>query len=403
MRKKKVLIPLVTTMVMAVFLPVTSYANQVSNVSNQIQQIKKQAADKKTSVNAIKNQIDAVKQQQQNTKDDIMSLDLKMNDTQAKIDDLNGQIKSESVKARQAAKDLQAAMDRVAKRDGLLKSRVNAMYEGGNISYLDVLMGSQGISDFLSRLDAVQSIVDQDVQILQDNKHDRDTIQQKKQQIETNLSNLKKFETNAQQLVATLTEQKKERQKILADLQKKEGALEEAKAAQEQAALDLVNQLQQKIDAQRQAEAQAAQAGGGSYTPPVQYTGGRFAVPVPGAVISSPFGWREHPILHTRKFHDGVDFAAPEGTTIEAAADGVVATAGYISGYGNAVVIYHGNGISTLYGHIRNGGIKVSEGQSVKAGQKIAEVGSTGMSTGPHCHFSVIVNGQKVDPMSYLR
>ncbi len=400
MRKTRIMIPLLAVVVMTSLVPITGYANSVTDVQRQIKQIKKQVAAKKVQVSAIENQISAVQQQQQNAKEDIMSIDLKMNDTQAKMNDLNQKINDVSAQAQKAANDLQQAVLRVAKRNNLLKSRVVAMYENGNISYLDVLMGSKDISDFLSRLDAVQAIVDQDMQILEDNKRDRDLIQQKKTEIETNLNNLKKMEADAQTLVATLQEQKKNREKLLADLKTKEGDLEEAKAEQQQAALDLVNQLQQKIDAQRQAQEQNA---GGGYTPPVQYSGGQFIPPVAGAPVTSPFGWRIHPVFHTKKFHDGVDFGAPEGTTIRAVADGVVASTGYINGYGNTVIIYHGNGLSTLYAHIRNGGIMVSEGQIVKAGQKIAEVGMTGYATGPHCHLTVIKNGTKVDPMEYLR
>ncbi len=126
------------------------------------------------------------------------------------------------------------------------------------------------------------------------------------------------------------------------------------------------------------------------------------SLPVSGARLSSGYGTRVHPITGKTKGHTGVDLAAPQGTDIHAAEGGVVIVAEWWSGYGNTVIIDHGDNVWTLYGHIRNDGIKVEKGEHVKKGQKIAEVGSTGNSTGPHLHFEVRINGSPVDPMPYL-
>ena len=116
--------------------------------------------------------------------------------------------------------------------------------------------------------------------------------------------------------------------------------------------------------------------------------------------ITSSFGWRTHPILGYQRFHSGVDFGADYGTTIHAADSGTVIFSGWYGGYGNAVILDHGNGISSLYGHTSE--LYVSEGQTVQRGQSIAAVGSTGLSTGPHLHFEVRQDGDPVDPMAYL-
>lgn len=128
-----------------------------------------------------------------------------------------------------------------------------------------------------------------------------------------------------------------------------------------------------------------------------------FTLPVMGAVISSGFGWRIHPVTGQRKLHKGVDFAAPTGTPIFAAADGVVTDAGWTDGgYGNIVEVRHNDGYVTLYAHTNK--VYVSKGQSVNKGQAIAEVGTTGRSTGPHLHFEVQPDGKTaVDPMDYLQ
>ncbi|WP_218079418.1 murein hydrolase activator EnvC family protein [Anthocerotibacter panamensis] len=126
---------------------------------------------------------------------------------------------------------------------------------------------------------------------------------------------------------------------------------------------------------------------------------GRFTMPIPGRLTSN-FGWRIHPIFRSRRFHAGVDFAAPIGTLIGAADGGVVIWAGWYGGYGNAVIIDHGEGLATVYGHTSR--VLVHVGQRVQKGQKIAAVGSTGVSTGPHLHFEVRKQGQVVNPIPYL-
>jgi murein DD-endopeptidase MepM/ murein hydrolase activator NlpD len=128
-----------------------------------------------------------------------------------------------------------------------------------------------------------------------------------------------------------------------------------------------------------------------------------FVLPITGAVISSGFGWRVHPVTGEKRMHKGVDFAAPTGTPIFAAADGVVTEAGWTNGgYGNIVELRHSDGSVTLYAHTSR--VYVSKGQVVNRGQAIAEVGTTGRSTGPHLHFEVQPDGKNaVDPMDYLQ
>ncbi|MFN8670931.1 MAG: peptidoglycan DD-metalloendopeptidase family protein [Candidatus Sericytochromatia bacterium] len=131
------------------------------------------------------------------------------------------------------------------------------------------------------------------------------------------------------------------------------------------------------------------------------YSGGRMGWPCAVTTITSYYGYRVHPIFGTRKLHSGMDVGAAQGTAIYAAADGVVVESGWTGGYGKAVIINHGGGIATLYGHTSV--LYVAPGQRVRRGQLIAAVGSTGYSTGPHLHFEVRVNGTPVDPLAYLR
>lgn len=139
----------------------------------------------------------------------------------------------------------------------------------------------------------------------------------------------------------------------------------------------------------------------GTEEPAAEYKGGKFVFPAPSyTAVTSEQGWRVHPVFGTSKYHSGMDLAAPSGTAILAAAEGKVTLAGWNGGYGNCVIIDHGGGISTLYGHAS--ALHVSTGQKVSAGYRIASVGSTGWSTGPHLHFEVMINGEVTDPRPYI-
>jgi murein DD-endopeptidase MepM/ murein hydrolase activator NlpD len=134
----------------------------------------------------------------------------------------------------------------------------------------------------------------------------------------------------------------------------------------------------------------------------VKYVAGGFTWPTPGYYrINSPFGYRIHPIFHTRKLHTGLDIGASYGTAIRATHSGVVAMAGWYGGYGKAVIIDHGNGMASLYGHCSS--LNVVVNQKVSAGDIIAYVGSTGNSTGPHLHFEIRQNGTPVNPFNYVK
>ena len=160
------------------------------------------------------------------------------------------------------------------------------------------------------------------------------------------------------------------------------------------------------------APAAAAPGGGGSATPAPAASAppaaaaapakapGRLLTPVPGAPVTSPYGYRIHPIYGTSRLHTGIDYGADSGTPIRASADGVVVSAGWFGGYGNATIIDHGGGIATLYGH--QSSMSVSDGQKVTQGQTIGRVGCTGDCTGPHVHYEVRVNGDPVNPAGYF-
>ena len=273
--------------------------------------------------------------------------------------------------------------DFAVKRDQLAK-RVRDIYINGQINYLDVLFGAKDFQDFFTRMDLLKRVIQQDYDLVQ-------VVFAEKTAIETSQKELEKDKAAKEKLVASAADRKKEAEKKQAAKQAIIDKMETDRATQERIInenLAASKEVEQMIRNSRYQPASPALSGSGALNWPL------------GGPITSPFGWRVHPITGASRFHSGIDIGGDYGDTIHAAGAGIVSYAGWISGYGYAVIIDHGGGISTLYGH--NQALLVSEGQSVSQGQAIAECGSTGNSTGPHCHFEVRVDGEPVDPMGYL-
>jgi len=246
-----------------------------------------------------------------------------------------------------------------------------------------VLLQSQNFNQFLDRQYQLKRVYAADRQVLEELRVQAEAIQQQKAAVEEQRNQVallrQQLLSQKQQYEAEAAEEKQ----LISRLQDRRGALE---AAENQLARDseqIAALIRQKV---------AAQTG-------VVRGTGRFVIPT-NARISSGFGNRIHPILGYSRFHSGVDFAASHGTTIRAADSGRVIFSGWYGGYGQTVIVDHGGGLSTLYAHASR--LFVREGQSVKQGEAIAAVGSTGLSTGPHLHFEVRQNGNPVNPMGYL-
>ncbi len=271
-----------------------------------------------------------------------------------------------------------------AKKRSQLAKRVRDIYINGQISYLDVLFGAKDFQDFFTRMDLLKRVIEQDYGLVQVVFAEKTAIEQSQKALETDRAAKEK-------LVQSAAERKKEEEKKQSAKQAIIDKMETDRATQERIInenLAASKEVEQMIRNSRYQPASPALSGGGALNWPL------------GGPITSPFGWRVHPITGASRFHSGIDIGGDYGDTIHAAGAGVVSYAGWISGYGYAVIIDHGGGISTLYGH--NQALLVSEGQSVSQGQPIAECGSTGNSTGPHCHFEVRVDGEPVNPMGYL-
>lgn len=266
-----------------------------------------------------------------------------------------------------------------------IKERMRANHEEGNASYLSVLLGAEGVDDFLSRLEKVNTILEYDKKTLAEYKTEKADLEAKKAELEDS----KKLQEDT---LATLKSDKAENERLASEAESYFSKLSNDKAAAT-AEYNKAKAAEEALDAQLQAMlAQIANQNSSQVT-----AAGEYMWPLPsGGYISCYFGDTDP----GGRPHYAMDIAISAGTPIYAANDGSVVTATWHSSYGNYIVLDHGNGKSTLYAHCS--GLAVSSGQSVSKGQVIGYVGSTGYSTGNHLHFEFRVNGQKVNPANYV-
>ena len=391
---KKYVIPVVVAALLtpnfAVLAEDEDLQNQLSDVQNRMAQESEKKAQAEAVIGSVNDKLYAIQQQ----------LEAAQRDYQAVANELKAT--EEKIAATQA--ELEKTRARLKVREGVFTKRVRDIYMHGQLSYLDVVLGAKDFSDFSNRLELLRRIIDADITLISDIRKERAAIETAKQELETQRARQAELRDQAAAKRDEIESRRKEQQAILYQAQNDKAVAEQAYNEYQQSSQAIAEMLRQRAaDRAAQAAAAAAQAssgggGGSDYYQPVSGSGAMIW-PVNG-VVTSPYGYRTHPIFGTTIYHSGIDIGVAYGTPVHAADGGVVVEAGWISGYGYAVIIDHGNGLSTLYGH--NQELAVSEGQSVSQGQVIAYAGSTGNSTGPHVHFEVRANGDPVDPSAYL-
>lgn len=391
---KKRLLALTAMLVGLVFLlhPYDSYAEtSLQKVERELKQIQAQMNE------AAKNKKDAEKKtihlnaQKQATAADINQLMAQIQKAGDDLDATQNKIDAAEAKLLKTTAELEKAENARANRDELLKKRIRLMYTNGAVSYVDVLMSSTSFSDFVNRFQSLQSIMQQDKDVLEQTKSYKALVEDKKAQVEQELGSVKALYGEMATRKADLEAKEKDKEVLVASLTKQieetEDISEEAEAALMEFGKKYSKLLEQKNALKN------------------YYKGGKLGVPLKVDYrISSPFGYRTHPVSGEKnKLHTGIDMAAPSGTPVYAAESGVVIVAQSWSGYGNCIIINHGGGLWTLYGHLKPGGILVKKGETVKRGEKIGLVGMTGTATGYHLHFEVRKDGTPVNPAPYLK
>ncbi len=391
MKKNKVILAcLAAVLALTVFPAGGEAASQVDKINKQIKQVRDQMQAASHNRNQAEKDATTVQVQKVQTAESLKNVMAEIDTVGTRLSQVQSDVRDTTENLQQTARELDDAEKRIGKQDDRLQSRIRMTYMNGRVSYLEVLLNAASFSDFLSRLDSLHTMMSQDKVILQERRHDKELVEEKKKEVESQLAEVKELYAKIADYQQVLSDKESEKQQLIATYDDKLEELGEISEEQEQLLLDLAAEESALIKKKNALK--------------TYYTGGKLAVPLKASYrLSSPFGYRIHPITGKRKLHAGVDMAAPEGTSIYAAESGVVLVAQWWTGYGNCVVIDHGGGLWTIYGHIRNGGIKVEKGETVKRGQLIAEVGSTGNSTGNHLHFEVRKDGTPVNPLPYLK
>ena len=341
----------------------------------------------------VQGQIDESRSTQASWQAIITDITEKLKAIQAELDEATRKlqaIKKEqdqvNLQIKQLQEEIQKAEVQLRARQAILNKRVRVIYMHGQLSYIEVILGANSFSDFANRLELLKRIIRSDFNLIQEIQQRKAAIEAKKVEIEKEKARLDELASEAQKVQDEVKAKKAEQQRVLAHARTQQDAAKQMEA-------DLIarsNEIRQMIQSRMQQNSGSDQ---------IVHGNGTFIWPCNGP-ITSPFGYRTHPIFGTTIYHSGIDIGVDYNTPIHAADGGTVILAGWCGGYGNAVIIDHGNGLQTLYGH--NTSVAVSEGQTVSQGQVIAYSGSTGYSTGPHCHFEVRRNGEAVDPMGYL-
>ena len=363
-----------------------------NTVQNEVENktLEEQKAEVDQKIEEANTKLEYVQTEIGTTLSKIQELDDSIVDYQSQLDDLNLQISDLEIKIKETNSQLEEIEDMYSRKQRTLKKRVVAMYEAGDSTYIDLLMSSSSIVEFLSNYFLIEQLMQYDTNLLNDMENTRLQIEQ----IKLNQVNQEKqLKTNKQKINQT---------QIL---------LQNTKVIQENYMLQLTDeekilgeQIAKYKEEQKEIENQILAAINWSGTMSIQFTGGAMVWPIAmeGTYITSGYGYRTHPIQGVYKKHAGIDISGANvyGGPVVAAADGVVIYAGWIGGYGNCVMINHGNGIVSLYGH--GSEVVTTMGATVKQGTIIMKVGSTGNSTGPHVHFEIRKDGQVVDPIPYL-
>ena len=362
-----------------------SYGADLNELQNQKNEIQSQIDENSSKLNDVNNELTESLQK-------IQKLDESINETSENLEKLNNEISdckkmgSKEKEISKIQKELEETTKKYNEQKNLLDARIVEMYETGNTSYLDVILKSNSISDFISSYYLITELAAYDTDLLELVNNQIKQIDETKQKLDEEKTGLEKEKSNQQKTQIALENTKLLRQNYIEKLSQEEQEI--------QAKIDEYNNQINAIEAEIKSLAKVITFGD-------EYKGGTMQWPINGHyTITSNYGMRVHPITGIYKLHTGVDISATIGDDFTAMADGIVVKAEYNAAYGNMVIIDHGGGVQTLYAH--GSQIIAQVGQEVKAGDVVLKVGSTGYSTGPHAHFEIRVNGETVNPLDYV-
>lgn len=363
---------------MTIFMPFPIYASKVDTK-------KKELGSVKTSIEESKKALQQKEKEIASVQEEIKQLDKVIIDVESQLLEINNQLETKEVELELSEEELESAIEAKDEQYESGKERIESMYKNQKVGYIQVIFTSKSFWEMLNRMEYIRKIAQYDQTMLENMKDKEEEVAVRTEQLEAEKQRIALLYKEQVGVKSRLDVTKEEKDKALARLEKDEEGLQGQIQEMMKISSDLEKEIKKLTEQSK-----------------LKYSGGRFLWPVPGNQrISSGYDNRIHPISGVYKFHTGIDIPAPFGKSVVAAADGKVITAGWKGGYGNTIMIDHGSGLVTLYGH--NSSLTVSVGATVRKGDQIAKIGSTGNSTGNHSHFEVRLNGAHKNPMNYLK
>ncbi len=386
MKKRKVLIS-VTAVIMALVFVLTFVASVFparADLTSQLNQAKNQRK-------AAEQELSNIKSQKKIAEDDKEKLDAEIAGLNSKIAAVQAEIDATARKLSEKEAELYAAEVACEKQFESFKTRARIMYENGPSTYIEILFSSGSFSEFLSNIEIMRSILEYDNKVLNERKAVREQIALQKNEIEAIKKEQETRKQTLSEMKGTLSAKQQAQSAVITRLSDQEATIR-ARIAEQQAEEARIQRL---IN-------QALAAQNTTTVSTITTTGtGVMQWPCPSTkYVTSEFGSRSQPVAGASTNHKGLDIGAAMGADIVAADSGTILFSGNSSSYGKYIVITHGGGITTLYAHCSQ--LLVKAGATVTKGQVIAKVGSTGISSGPHLHFEVSVNGSRVNPRDYV-
>lgn len=387
-------------------------------LADDLSDAKSKSEEIQTEIESNKTKVAELEKNRDNILSEISDLDGNMDKLYSEVDQLNSQISQSTEKIKELEQKSNELKKELEANKDLMDKRLRVLYKDQGTSYLEVLLNAEGFSDFFAKLDTINTLISFNTDVINEFKakqeelgknieasaNEKKTLENAKATVDASLEELNAKKEEKKELMAKAEEDLGLAEKLLAqnEAESKEildsiTAMEESAKRPSRGDSNSVSQENSQENSQVNSQVNSQPSGGESSSSQVS-SDGMYSITGTRYAITSPFGYRISPVGRGQEFHKGIDIGAPYGAPVYSLKAGTVTYAGEMNGYGNVVVVNHGD-ISTLYAH--NSSISVSVGQTVSGGQQLANVGATGWATGPHIHFEVIIGGERVDSAPY--